>query len=159
MRNRASDDRVKHYAATEWRRGGMVRVANHGGERETLNQVLAGILKQVAQGWSSEEYNQRSKCQQFGLLWFGALVFTWPLFMLHFGRILRTQFSGSGYEELGLFLAGFVTSAALATLPAWLAMSERKGQTKVRLFLTGFLLPYVVVGLLLPLLQTKGGAP
>ena len=91
-------------------------VANHGGEGETLNQVLAGILKQVAQGWSSEKYNQRSKCQQFGLLWFGALpVFTWPLFMLHFGRILKTQFSGSGYEELGLFLAGFVTSAALAT--------------------------------------------
>ena len=134
-------------------------MANHGGERETLNQVLAGILKQVAQGWSSEEHNQRSQRQQFGLLWLGALVFTWPLFILHFGRILRTQFSGSGYEELGLFLAGFVPSAALATLPAWLAMSERKGQTKVRLFLTGFLLPYIVVGLLLPLLQTKGGAP
>ena len=25
MRNLAIDDRVKHYAATEWRRGGMVR--------------------------------------------------------------------------------------------------------------------------------------
>ena len=82
-------------------------VANHGGEPETLTQVLAGILKQVAQGWSSKEHNQRSQRQQFGLLWLGALVFTWPLFMLHFGRILRTQFSGSGDEELGLFSRGF----------------------------------------------------
>lgn len=134
-------------------------MTHQGGERETLNHVLAGLLKQVAQGWSSEEYNERPQWQQFGLLWLGALTFTWPLFMLHFGRILGTRFSGTGFEELGLFIAGLVTSAGLATLPAWLAMTARKGQTKVRLFLTGFLLPYVVVGLLLPFLQTNGGAP
>ena len=134
-------------------------MGDQGGKWETLNQVLAGMLKQIAQGWNSEEYNQRPQRHQFGLLWLGAFAFTWPLFMLHFGRILRTQFSGSGYEEMGLFFAGFATSAVLAMFPAWLAMTKRKGQTKVRLFLTGFLLPYVVVGLLLPLVQTSGGAP
>ena len=117
------------------------------------------MLKQVAQGWSSEEYDQRPQRQQFGLLWLGAFTFTYPLFILHFGRTLRTQFSGSGYEEILLLLAGLVPSGLLAAIPAWLATTERKGQTKVRLFLTGFLLPYIVVGLLLPLLQTSGGTP
>ena len=87
------------------------------------------------------------------------MTFTWPLFMLHFERVLERQFAGTGYEEIGLFAAGTAMSAGLATLPAWLAMSTRKGQPKVRLFLSGFLLPYVVVGLLLPLLRTSGGTP
>ena len=63
------------------------------------------------------------------------------------------------HEEILLLLAGAVPSAVLAVIPAWLATTERKGQTKVRLFLTGFLLPYIVVGLLLPFLQTSGGGP
>ena len=126
---------------------------------KTVGEAVARILNLIAEAWTSEEYNQRPQWQQFGLLWLGALAFTGPLFILHFGQILRTQFSGSGYEEAGLFVAGLGTSAAFATLPAWLAMSKRKGQTKVRLFLTGFLLPYIVVGLLLPFLQTSGGAP
>lgn len=90
-------------------------------------------------------------------MWLGALAFTWPLFTLHFGQVLKRQFSGSGTEEFLLFITGLGISAIAAAFPAWLAMTKRKGQTKVRLFLTGFLLPYVVVGLLLPFLQTGGG--
>ena len=132
----------------------------HGGDQpNALNQALAKILNQITEGWTSDEYNERTQCQQFGLLWLGALTFTWPLFVLHFERVLRRQFSGTGYEEIGLIIAGTLMSAVLATFPAWLALTKRKGQTKVRLFLTGFILPYVVVGLLLPFLQTTGGAP
>ena len=134
-------------------------MADGGREPETLSQVLAKLLNQIVEGWTSDEYNKRPQLQQFGLLWLGALAFTWPLFMLHFGQVLKRQFSGSGAEEAGLFISGLVISAVAATFPAWLAMTKRKGHTKVRLFLTGFLLPYVVVGLLLPFLQTSGGGP
>ena len=124
-----------------------------------LSEALAKILNQITEGWTSEEHNQRSPCQQFGLLWLGALAFTWPLFTLHFGQVLTRQFSGSANEEVWLFISGLGISALAAAFPAWLAMTKRKGQTRVRLFLTGFLLPYVVVGLLLPFLQTSGGGP
>ena len=124
-----------------------------------LNEALARIVDQIAGAWTNEEYNDRPQWQQFGLLWLGALTFTGPLFTLHFGQVVTKQFSGSGTEEVWLFLSGIVICAAAAALPAWLAMTKRKGQTKVRLFLTGFLLPYIVVGLLLPFLQTSGGGP
>ena len=116
-------------------------MANGGDQPNTLSQALAKILNQITEGWTSDEHNERTPCQQFGLLWLGALTFTWPLFMLHFERVLRRQFSGTGYEEIGLIIAGTLMSAVLATFPAWLALTKRKGQTKVRLFLTGFLLP------------------
>ena len=134
-------------------------MGNAGNGPGTLSEALARIVNQVTESWTSHEDNQWTPRQQFGFLWLGAMTFTWPLFMLHFERVLERQFAGTGYEEIGLFAAGTAMSAGLATLPAWLAMSTRKGQPKVRLFLSGFLLPYVVVGLLLPLLRTSGGTP
>ena len=134
-------------------------MANAGNGPNALSDALARIVNQVTDSWTSEEDNQWGWWQQFGLLWLGAMTFTWPLFMLHFEQVLERQFSGTGYEVIGLIVAGTATSGIVALLPAWLATTKRKGQPKVRLFLTGFLLPYVVVGLLLPLLQTSGGTP
>ena len=134
-------------------------MANGGDAPKTIQEAVAKILNLITDAWTSDEYNDRPQKQQFGLLWLGALAFTWPLFTLHFGQVLKRQFSGSGAEEFLLFITGLGVSAIFAAIPAWLAMTKRKGQTKVRLFLTGFLLPYVVVGLLLPFLQTGGGGP
>ena len=135
-------------------------MANDENAPKTVNEAVARILNLIVEGWTRDEkYGQRSPWQQFGLLWLGAMAFTWPLFTLHFGQVLKRQFSGSIDDKLWLSIAGLGISAVASAFPAWLAMTKRKGQTKVRLFLTGFLLPYVVVGLLLPLLQTNGSGP
>ena len=121
---------------------------------QSLNQVLGGLVKKLTANWAEETDKKRTTAEQFGLLWLGAFVFAYPLFILHFHESLRAGFTGHKYEEIALVTAGIVSSAVIAVLPSWLAMTENKGQTKVRLFLTGFLLPYVVVALLLPLMQT-----
>lgn len=120
----------------------------------SLSQVLGGLVEKLTDDRAQGIDKEWTRVQQFGLLWLGAFVFAYPLFMLHFGESLRAAgIAGIGYEDIALFTLGIVPSAVLATLPAWLAMTERKRQTKVRLFLTGFLLPYVVTALLLPLMQ------
>lgn len=130
-------------------------------ERKTLNHVLAEILEQVMQGWKREEYGQRSQRQQFGLLWLGAFTFTYPLFMVHSGEKVSKWFS-SIQEVIFIYIISIFPCSVIALMPAWLLMSKQKGQTKVRLYLMGFFLPYVVIMLLLPVMEIMkklGGAP
>ena len=120
-----------------------------------LSRVLGRLVNKLTENRTDEGGKEWTRTQQFGFLWLGAFVFAYPLFMMHLSESLRAGFSGIVHEEIVLMIAGAGSSAVFAALPAWLAMTEHGKRTKLRLFLTGFLLPYGIMALLLPLMQTN----
>ena len=128
-----------------------------GEDHETLSQVVASLLKDFAQVWRNSESEARSKLARFSLLWLGAMTFLYPLFIVHFAKDINRYYGGGALEMVLLSVAGTVPCAVGASFVGWLSVTERTGQSKVRLFLTGFLLPYLVIVLLVPMMQTSGG--
>lgn len=127
------------------------------GENETLGQVVGSLLNDFAQVWRNSEREHRSKLARFFLLWLGAMTFLYPLFLVHFATDAIRYYGGGTLEFVLLSVAGIVPCAIGASFVGWLSVTDRTGQSKVRLFLTGFLLPYLVVVLLVPIMQVNGG--
>ena len=125
---------------------------------ETLSQVLGGLLKDMLRTWKTTEGQGMTLWRRIAVVWMGAFAFSYPMFIVHFQNLVRDdQFEDA---EMWFILAvGFAPCALFSGLPAWLVATEGEGQTKVRLFMSGFLLPYAVFVLLVPLMRVNGGGP
>lgn len=73
----------------------------------SLSQVLGGLVEKLTDDRAQGIDKEWTRVQQFGLLWLGAFVFAYPLFMLHFGESLRAAgIAGIGYEDIMLSWKG-----------------------------------------------------
>ena len=136
---------------------------------ETLSQVLASMLRVYfpAQQQKDEaeladveaepadveaepaDVIERSPLRQFGLFWLGAMVFLYPLFLAKILWNFNKLYSGGWLELTLLSFIGLVPCAVLAGFIGWLLTTGKKTKrSRVRLFLTGLLLPYLVAFLL-----------
>ena len=122
---------------------------------QTLGQALAVLVTEITAPWRNSDEENRSDIQRFALLWLGAMTFLIPLYIVRVAMIIADIYTVGLVHLAFLILAGVVLCGAASVFVGWLALSRRKGQSKVRLFLTGFLLPYVVVVLLLPVLELE----
>ena len=127
------------------------------GEEGALSRAAASLLDDFAQVWRNSESEKRSSSARFGLLWLGAVAFFYPLFLVHLAREINRYYGGGPLEMVILCTAGIVPCAVGALIVGWLTLGEQGGQSKVKLFLTGFLLPFLVVGLLVRVIPPGGG--
>ena len=123
---------------------------------QSLSQALAGLVTEMTAPWRNSDEENRSDIQRFALLWIGAMTFLVPLYIVRVAMIIADIYTVGPMHLAYLVLAGVVLCAVASVFVGWLALSKRKGQSKVRLYLTGFLLPYVVVVLLMPVLELEG---
>ena len=128
-----------------------------------MSQVLASMLRayfpipRQKEEPKSGDVIERSPFRQFCLFWLGAMVFLYPLFLAIIAWNINRLFGGGWRELILLLVFGLVPCAVLAVFVGWLLTTGNKTrQSRVRLFLTGFLLPYLVAFLLSRLMQTEG---
>ena len=114
------------------------------GEEGSLSRAAASLLNDFAQVWRNSESEERSESARFGFLWLGAVTFFYPLFLVHLATDINKYYGGGVSQMVILCVAGIVPCALGASIVGWLTLGERGGQSKVRLFLTGFLLPLLV---------------
>ena len=122
---------------------------------QSLGQALAVLVTELTAPWRNSDEENRSDLQRFSLLWLGAMTFLLPLYIVRVAKIITEIYTVGLLHMALLILVGVILCAAASAFVGWLALSRRQGQSKVRLYLTGFLLPYVVIVLLIPVLELE----
>ena len=123
---------------------------------ETFSVVVGRVLGEAFDNLKQSRGAGVTGAPRYVLVWLGAFTFLYPMFIVHFVFAIEENYRPM--ELVGLFFLATIPSGLLAGLPCWLLASDSEGHSKVRLYLSGFLLPYAVVALIVPLLQGGGAA-